>query len=129
MVERWADGTVKTKCFVDGNTKCYEYYGQTNQLIEEGCFYGQEKNGKWISYHDNGQIKTITNYQHGILGGDYMRFSKRGKMLEKTLYIDGFSEHKMNPSDNQSLTLNEGCLLYTSPSPRDKRQSRMPSSA
>ena len=24
---------------------------------------------------------------------------------------------------------NHGCLLYTSPSPRDKRQSRMPSSA
>ena len=24
---------------------------------------------------------------------------------------------------------NKGCLLYTSPSPRDKRQSRMPSSA
>ena len=28
-----------------------------------------------------------------------------------------------------SLTENEVCLLYTSPSPRDKRQSRMPSSA
>ena len=27
------------------------------------------------------------------------------------------------------LTQFEGCLLYTSPSPRDKRQSRMPSSA
>ena len=26
-------------------------------------------------------------------------------------------------------TLVKGCLLYTSPSPRDKRQSRMPSSA
>ena len=26
-------------------------------------------------------------------------------------------------------TLNKDCLLYTSPSPRDKRQSRMPSSA
>ena len=26
-------------------------------------------------------------------------------------------------------TLTYGCLLYTSPSPRDKRQSRMPSSA
>ena len=25
--------------------------------------------------------------------------------------------------------LNKNCLLYTSPSPRDKRQSRMPSSA
>ena len=28
-----------------------------------------------------------------------------------------------------SVTVNEPCLLYTSPSPRDKRQSRMPSSA
>ena len=27
------------------------------------------------------------------------------------------------------LIKKEGCLLYTSPSPRDKRQSRMPSSA
>ena len=27
------------------------------------------------------------------------------------------------------MTQNIGCLLYTSPSPRDKRQSRMPSSA
>ena len=29
----------------------------------------------------------------------------------------------------EKLTLNNDCLLYTSPSPRDKRQSRMPSSA
>ena len=27
------------------------------------------------------------------------------------------------------IDLDESCLLYTSPSPRDKRQSRMPSSA
>ena len=31
-----------------------------------------------------------------------------------------------NPLD---MTTIRGCLLYTSPSPRDKRQSRMPSSA
>ena len=29
----------------------------------------------------------------------------------------------------KTLTLSFDCLLYTSPSPRDKRQSRMPSSA
>ena len=27
------------------------------------------------------------------------------------------------------VSMSKGCLLYTSPSPRDKRQSRMPSSA
>ena len=31
--------------------------------------------------------------------------------------------------DNAWAVLSQGCLLYTSPSPRDKRQSRMPSSA
>ena len=29
----------------------------------------------------------------------------------------------------KKITFNKSCLLYTSPSPRDKRQSRMPSSA
>ena len=29
----------------------------------------------------------------------------------------------------ETITMLENCLLYTSPSPRDKRQSRMPSSA
>ena len=31
--------------------------------------------------------------------------------------------------DQQKKAGIKGCLLYTSPSPRDKRQSRMPSSA
>ena len=30
---------------------------------------------------------------------------------------------------NNNANVHRGCLLYTSPSPRDKRQSRMPSSA
>ena len=29
----------------------------------------------------------------------------------------------------QVVDLNNGCLLYTSPSPRDRQKSRMPSSA
>ena len=32
-------------------------------------------------------------------------------------------------SEDHQIALAEVCLLYTSPSPRDKRQSRMPSSA
>ena len=38
----------------------------------------------------------------------------------KVKYPDGHSN---------KIMLSENCLLYTSPSPRDKRQSRMPSSA
>ena len=44
-----------------------------------------------------------------------------------------FTESVMKPDhDLRGCSHNQGCyncLLYTSPSPRDKRQSRMPSSA
>ena len=46
---------------------------------------------------------------------------------ESVLYVP----HKKNPYLFVALIDGQGdaCLLYTSPSPRDKRQSRMPSSA
>ena len=48
---------------------------------------------------------------------------KRFKLLGRTAQL-----HSEN-SKYTPITLHEGCLLYTSPSPRDQRGSRMPSSA
>ena len=42
--------------------------------------------------------------------------------LEQVVPIEGIDYALLTPVDTP-------CLLYTSPSPRDKRQSRMPSSA
>ena len=39
------------------------------------------------------------------------------------------NEIEILESQNKEIDQNDICLLYTSPSPRDKRQSRMPSSA
>ena len=56
-------------------------------------------------YHYDGSIKTYLKHQ----------ITNTKKTAMKT---------------NESFTATPaGCLLYTSPSPRDKRQSRMPSSA
>ena len=41
----------------------------------------------------------------------------------------GLAAYKGRPLLNSTTAEEEVCLLYTSPSPRDKRQSRMPSSA
>ena len=50
-------------------------------------------------------------------------------------YLSDIETGKVKPSEDLQQSLWEAlerfnpCLLYTSPSPRDKRQSRMPSSA
>ena len=41
--------------------------------------------------------------------------------------LDSFEEVSLE--DKEVMSDAQDCLLYTSPSPRDKRQSRMPSSA
>ena len=65
--------------------------------------------------------------QIGIDGGDSMA-EQAASALSKIDALLGEAE-----SDKGDLVmvmvLLEDCLLYTSPSPRDKRQSRMPSSA
>ena len=43
--------------------------------------------------------------------------------------LEGLLTEMQLPADDDFSSLSAGCLLYTSPSPRDKRQSRMPSSA
>ena len=51
--------------------------------------------------------------------------------LEELLIAGNYDEAKLLLEPSQPVDIADaiGCLLYTSPSPRDKRQSRMPSSA
>ena len=52
---------------------------------------------------------------------DYDRFSDAGYQWRKVFVVDDFYK---NPDE-----VRDYCLLYTSPSPRDVEESRMPSSA
>ena len=53
-----------------------------------------------------------------------------GTVIYKTTQSEQWLDVSINSEENiNSISLNSNCLLYTSPSPRDKRQSRMPSSA
>ena len=68
-----------------------------------------------------------------MVPGDSHAERERLLLMARKLYR--FSSLLMLPALLLGLTLwlyfgmGKGCLLYTSPSPRDKRQSRMPSSA
>ena len=51
------------------------------------------------------------------------------RYLMESNYKDWFNRNYPNHTIYDAVGLSISCLLYTSPSPRDKRQSRMPSSA
>ena len=81
-------------------------------------------------------IKLAKKVKGEIINADSMQVYKQLKILSARPnskdyqsikhYLYGFQDAKKNFSTGDWLKI---CLLYTSPSPRDKRQSRMPSSA
>ena len=56
---------------------------------------------------------------------------KLKKAKEKPHYVDNkkFLQAMIEYRDKCNKAEEKGCLLYTSPSPRDRQKSRMPSSA
>ena len=81
---------------------------------------------KWTSIYKN-LLKTRANNNNLI---DYISKTEEFYINE----IESLNTFKKaTPKDliylDKQITQNKNCLLYTSPSPRDKRQSRMPSSA
>ena len=58
--------------------------------------------------------------------------SEQVKQIENTVeetVVDNVAQAVENTVENVSEVVNNTCLLYTSPSPRDRQKSRMPSSA
>ena len=84
----------------------------------------QNKDGIWQG-HTNTQLSKIGKAQAKLL-------SDRLNLKNQTVFTSDLARAKETAyflSDSPTVRENLSCLLYTSPSPRDKRQSRMPSSA
>ena len=65
-------------------------------------------------------------------GGDQNVFLYNSADAVGTIAGSGYFNNATNQLHQNDIIItvgSTGCLLYTSPSPRDKRQSRMPSSA
>ena len=74
------------------------------------------------------QHLAVTNAQGNIKKDKGDKYKQINKFVE---IVDGLLRSKKESLQNKPLKVVDmgACLLYTSPSPRDKRQSRMPSSA
>ena len=107
---------------VSGNTRTYNVYRDGELLIT-----GVDQTS-YIDSDLNDNDQWDSNEEVSVLAG-----LPRQKVILKN--ADWF--YKVSPrigfshviTDKSTFTFNYGCLLYTSPSPRDVEESRMPSSA
>ena len=108
-----------------GNDVVFDTRGRSDNGTDEGLKerVGVIGNNAYVSTGDNTDAV-------GVLGQGATVFTGSG---EDSVYVrgDNFSVNSGADADDVTVEGNNGeiCLLYTSPSPRDKRQSRMPSSA
>ena len=105
---------------------CAAHYGDEAKAVKKYLIEGQAKalalpNRGPLTFDSNGNVsKDILN-----------AYSEYGfYILEDVLSDEELKDIKADLADmRENFPVHMGCLLYTSPSPRDKRQSRMPSSA
>ena len=88
---------------------------------------------KIINYFKSG-IKESKNFKIGIEHEKFLFNNSDNKRVDYPKIKEMFTallEFGWNPvfEKENIIALNKGCLLYTSPSPRDRQKSRMPSSA
>ena len=117
---------------------------KNRQLMEVGIVKGKKAitNYKTLEIFENSKVPTLslveckleTGRTHQIRvhmsykGNNILGDKKYKKKFKKLKNIDPEIEDVLSNLNRQFLHA-KVCLLYTSPSPRDKRQSRMPSSA
>ena len=77
-------------------------------------------------------MKTAPNDPHGFIVWLWIKYKNYEWLINLEDQTIEYKNNSQELTKEQSFKFNGNdisCLLYTSPSPRDKRQSRMPSSA
>lgn len=65
------------------------YTGMVKYMKDREYYVNGIANGKWLTFFDNGGIKSIGNWANGKLNGKYILYSEQGYKISQTTYING----------------------------------------
>jgi serine phosphatase RsbU (regulator of sigma subunit) len=93
-VNRLYSGNIKNGRWVfygkDKKGKKYKLY-KANQVVEDGIYVNNLKNGLWRTYHNSGKLQSEIIYKDGVPGGQAKIYNEDGKITaEGILTPNGF---------------------------------------
>ena len=101
------------------------------ELIENKVYFNNGSEKKeihpfWLRERVNGEEYLDKGTQQRLFDPTFL---SNDVSINKVNLNEKYLEVNFNDGVNSKLEINKICLLYTSPSPRDRQKSRMPSSA
>jgi len=77
---------IKNSILITKKNESFKDYYPSGKLKTEGQFIDNKKTGKWVSYYENSEEKSIRNYKEGELDG-YQKMD-----YSQVLYMEGYSK-------------------------------------
>ncbi len=59
---------------------------QNDIMVQDGCWIGKNKTGKWYNYSPTGLLINLAEYDNGVKSGIYMEFDKGGALVVQETY-------------------------------------------
>ncbi|MGL5796565.1 MAG: toxin-antitoxin system YwqK family antitoxin [Cetobacterium sp.] len=75
------------KIFIKNNK--YPYTGMVKFQKDREFYKNGIPEGKWLSFYNNGKIKSIENWRDGELNGKYVLYNQNGNKTFQTYYSKG----------------------------------------
>ena len=112
----------------DGKDVSFQRLYGMGELLYQGCEKIFDQDFKTNVYCPIGEHKELLPYLVRRLLENGANASFVNQLFDENIPAEKVAQSPQRVV-KEKLLCNKICLLYTSPSPRDKRQSRMPSSA
>ena len=103
------------------------FWDENRIMIDQDLHHAKHR---WTEGHEIGH-KLCDWHKHYLLGDSQNELSPtcQAKIEAEANYADGQLLFMQDRFVDEAMAMPVSCLLYTSPSPRDRQKSRMPSSA
>lgn len=112
----------KTVNYLDGKQEGTEtYYYPSGKVAAVGEFIGDDPNGEFIQYFEDGSFYAISNYANAKLNGKQIVYYPSGQTLSEKIYINDsvhglvtyyYSDGQTNYSANYNMGVENGSYKY-----------------